>query len=51
MPLLPVVTTGVPNTPPAPPSLNVTLTPETGVPELDARIVRAVGSVVLTMPL
>ena len=50
VPLPFVVATGVPNTPPAPPSLKVTLTPETGLPLLEARTVKAVGRVVLTMP-
>lgn len=50
VPLLPVIAVGVPKTPPAPPSLKVTFTPETGLPELVARALNAVGKVVLTMP-
>ena len=51
MPLLPVIAVGVPKVPPLPPSLKVTLTPETGLPLLVARTASAVGSVVLTWPL
>ena len=49
--MLPVVAVGVPKVPPAPLSLNVTLTPCTGLPELEAKTVRAVGRVVFTIPL
>jgi hypothetical protein len=51
VPLLPVVATGVPKLPPAPPSLKLTLTPGTGVPEHDASTVRAAGKRVPPMPL
>jgi len=45
MPLLSVVALGVPNVPPAPPSLNVTETPAAGLPLLVANIVNALGRV------
>ena len=51
IPLLLVMPVGVPNVPPAPPSLNVTLTPEAGVPLFVAKTLSAVGRVVLTPPL
>src|SRR2546427_265998 len=50
VPLLPVMATGVPKLPPAPPSLKATLTPATGFPLLDARTVSAVGRTVPVPP-
>ena len=50
VPLLPVIAVGVPNTPPAPPSLKVTLTPETGVAGTGGENAQRGGKVVLTMP-
>ena len=51
MPLLPVTATGVPNVPPAPPSLKVTLTPAVAVPLVVANTLKEVGKVVPTLPL
>src|SRR5258708_6668927 len=51
MPLPLVVATGVPNAPPAPASLNATLTPVPGLPLHDAKTVRPLGRRVLTLPL